>query len=100
MAHELLVGLTVTDDALYQRYRAAMAPLLAAHGGGFRYDFTIAKVLKSSSDHPINRVFAIYFGSLAQKEAFFAHPEYLAIKARFFQGSVAGTTIFGAYDRP
>ena len=100
MAHELLVGLTVTDDALYQQYRAAMAPLLAAHGGGFRYDFTIAKVLRTASDHPINRVFAIYFGSLAQKEAFFAHPEYLAIKQRYFQGSVAGTTIRGAYDRP
>ncbi len=63
----MMVGLTVTDDALYQQYREAMAPLLAAHGGGFRYDFTIAKVLKSASEHPINRVFAIGFGSKAQK---------------------------------
>jgi len=99
MTHELMVGLTVTDDATYQQYRLAMAPLLAAHGGGFRYDFTIAKVLQSASDHPINRVFAIYFGSVAQKDAFFAHPDYLAIRARFFQPAVTGTTVFGAYDR-
>ena len=99
MVHELMVGLTVIDEATYQQYREAMAPLLAAHGGGFRYDFTIAKVLRSASDHPINRVFAIYFGSKAQKDAFFANAEYLEIKARFFERSVQGTTIFGAYDR-
>jgi uncharacterized protein (DUF1330 family) len=99
MAHELMVGLTVTDDAKYQQYRDAMAPLLAAHGGGFRYDFTIAKVLKSASDHPINRVFAIYFGSKAQMDAFFSNADYLAIKSKFFQQSVAGTTIFGAFER-
>jgi uncharacterized protein (DUF1330 family) len=99
MTYETMVGLTVTDDALYQQYREAMAPLLAAHGGGFRYDFTIAKVLKSASEHPINRVFAISFGSKAQMDAFFAHPDYQAIKARFFQRSVAGTTIFGGYER-
>lgn len=94
-----MVGLTVTDDARYQQYREAMAPLLAAHGGGFRYDFTIQSVLKSASEHPINRVFAIYSGSKAQMEAFFAHPDYQAVKARFFQRAVAGTTIFGAYER-
>lgn len=99
MTYEMMVGLTVTDDALYQQYREAMAPLLAAHGGGFRYDFTIGKVLKSASEHPINRVFAIYFGSRAQMDTFFAHPDYQAIKARFFQRSVAGTTIFGGYER-
>lgn len=99
MTHEMMVGLTVTDDDVYQQYRAAMLPLLTAHGGGFRYDFTIGKVLKSASEHPINRVFAIYFGSAAQKDAFFAHPDYQTIKARFFARSVAGTTIFGAYDR-
>ena len=99
MVHEMMVGLTVTDDAVYQQYRAAMAPLLAAHGGGFRHDFTIATVLKSASDHAINRVFAIHFTSKERKDAFFAHPEYVAIKARFFAHAVSGTTVFGASDR-
>lgn len=99
MTHEMMVGLTVTDDDLYQQYRTAIAPLLAAHGGGFRYDFTVAKVLKSASHHSINRIFAIYFGSKEQMDRFFAHPDYLATKAEFFARSVTGTTIFGAYDR-
>ncbi len=99
MVYEMMVGLTVTDDAVYQEYRDAMAPLLAAHGGGFRFDFTIAKVLKSASDHPINRVFAIYFASQERKDAFFGNADYQAIKARFFTRAVAGTTIFGGYER-
>lgn len=99
MTHEMMVGLHVTDDDLYQQYRTAMAPLLARHGGGFRYDFTVAKVLRSASEHPINRVFAIYFGSKAQMDQFFANPDYLRIKAEFFARSVAGTTIFGGYER-
>jgi len=98
MAHELLVGLTVTDDDSYAQYRAAMTPLLTAHGGGFRYDFTISKVLKSASAHPINRLFAIYFESKAQKDAFYSNPDYLAIKARYFERAVAGRTIIAAYD--
>jgi uncharacterized protein (DUF1330 family) len=99
MPHEVMVGLHVTDEPTYQRYRDAMAPLLAAHGGGFRYDFKIAEVLRSASEHPINRVFAIYFESKARMESFFANPEYVAIRARYFAPSVAGTTILGGYDR-
>jgi uncharacterized protein (DUF1330 family) len=98
MPHELLVALDVTDEHSYAQYRAEMAPLLAAHGGGFRFDFTIAKVLASAAEHPINRVFAISFASKARKEAFFANPEYLAIRARLFERAVAGTTVIGAYD--
>ena len=99
MAHELVVGLHVVEDDVYAQYRAAIAPLLGTHGGGFRYDFVVAETLKSASAHPINRVFAIYFESRARKEAFFAHPEYVAIKQRFFLRSVSGTTIFGEYER-
>ncbi len=32
-------------------------------------------------------------------DAFFANPDYLAIKAKLFARSVAGTTIFGGYER-
>jgi uncharacterized protein (DUF1330 family) len=99
MTHELVVGLTVTDEDLYAQYRNAMAPLLAAHGGGFRYDFRIAERSTSASDHAINRVFTIHFADRERMEAFFAHPDYRAIKSRFFERAVGGTTILGAYDR-
>lgn len=99
MTLELLVGLTVKDDETYAEYRRAMAPLLAEHGGGFRVDFAVSRVFKSESDHPINRVFVIFFADGPSKERFFAHPTYKEIKARFFERSVAGTTIISEYER-
>lgn len=99
MTHEVMVGLTVIDEAGYQRYRDAMTPILQTYGGGFRYDFRIGEVLKSASEHPINRVFAIYFADRTRMEAFFADPAYVAVKAEHFESAVAGTTIFGGYDR-
>ncbi len=99
MAFEMIVGLTVSDDAAYQSYRDAMTPLLNAEGGGFRYDFVVSKVLKSAAPHVINRVFAIYFKDAASKDAFFAKPEYKAIRARHFEHSVTGTTVIAEYVR-
>ncbi len=99
MPYEMMVGLTVRDPEQYAAYRAAMTPLLERRGGGFRHDFEIARVLRSDAAHPINRVFAIYFADEAAMRALFADPDYLAIKARLFDGAVGGTTILGQYER-
>lgn len=99
MVHEILVALMVTDGAKYEVYRAAMAPILTEYGGGFRYDFDVATVRKSASDHPINRVFTIYFRDGAAKDAFFADPRYREVRAKFFEPSVSGATVVGAWDR-
>jgi uncharacterized protein (DUF1330 family) len=61
MAIETLVGLYVTDDDLYQKYREGMLPILQTYGGGFGYDFKVSEVLKSEVEEPINRVFTIFF---------------------------------------
>ncbi len=58
---ERLMGLDVADNDGYQAYREAMSPLLERIGGGFRYDFTIAKTLRNSAGHEINRVFITTF---------------------------------------
>lgn len=99
MAHELVVALEVVDDAAYDRYRAAMRPILAEYGGGFRYDFRVAEVLASEAGAAINRVFTIHFDDRAASERFFADPRYRAVKSEHFEGAVAATTILGAYDR-
>ena len=39
--YELLIGLHVTDNDMYQQSREGMMPILFKMGGGFRYDFTI-----------------------------------------------------------
>ncbi len=99
MAYEMLVAMWIENDEAYQNYRNAMAPILTGYGGGFGYDFRIAEVLKSQSDHPINRVFTIYFKDEAAKEDFFTNPDYLEIKKRYFEGVVKGTTIIATYRR-
>ena len=99
MSYEMMVGLQVKDDAVYADYRAAMKPLLEKAEGGFRYDFKVSEVLKNEEERPINRVFAIYFGSKEQSDGFFSDPEYLKIKQQFFEASVEATTIISAYER-
>lgn len=74
--YEMMVGLKVINDEVYQNYREAMKPILETFGGGFRYDFKIAETLKSETDDPINRVFAIYFSSEEMMEKFFSHEDY------------------------
>ncbi len=99
MAIEMLVGLNVLDDAAYESYRDEMTPILESYGGGFGYDFKIAEVLKSPTDTPINRVFTISFPDEDSMNSFFANDEYLEVKQRHFERSVADTIIIATYER-
>ncbi len=99
MSFEMLVGLQVSDDQTYSQYREAMTPILKRFGGGFRFDFKIAEVLKNETDNPINRVFIIYFADKLNKDSFFSDPEYKKVKERFFEKSVKATTIIAEYAR-
>jgi len=96
--HEILVGLHVTDDASYARYRAAMTPMLEAVGGYFRYDFTIARMLKGSASPPINRLFVISFPDEETKVAFFGEPAYLAARAEHFEGAVELVEVIATFE--
>ena len=98
MAHEMLVGMQITDDAQYARYREAITPILRRFGGGFRYDVKVAELVHTSTEAPINRVFTIHFADVASKDAFFADPAYQQAKAAYFEGAVAATTILAEYS--
>jgi len=93
MPFQRVVGLSVVDQEKYAQYRAEMTPLLEAAGGGFRYDFTVDRNLKSEAGHEINRLFVIQFPDRATLERFFANPQYLEIRGRLFNPAVKGTTI-------
>lgn len=99
MAFDYLVGLNVTDEAEYVRYRAGMTPLLQALGGDFRYDFRVAETLRSEADHPINRVFVIGFPSREVAERFFTDERYLEIRKAHFERAVQGATRIIAHQR-
>lgn len=95
---EMLVGLNVTNDAEYAKYREGMIPILDSIGGGFGYDFKIDKVLKSATENKINRVFTIYFPSEEKMNSFFTNKEYLKVKETHFSNSVESTTIISTYS--
>jgi len=98
MPFENLVGLHVTDENGYQKYREGMLPLLTSLGGYFRYDFAVSKVLKGEAEHPINRLFVIVFPDRESRERLFADPAYLRIRENFFAPSVAGITMLAEYE--
>ena len=98
MSYEILVGLNVLDDIKYEDYRAAMKPILSTYGGHFVYDFKVSEVLISPDKGDINRVFTLNFSSKSKMEGFFADPDYLAVKEKYFVGSVASANILSSYD--
>jgi uncharacterized protein (DUF1330 family) len=96
---EMLVGLQVTDDSNYAKYREGMTPILKSVGGGFGYDLKVSEVLKNESDNDINRVFTIHFPDEDIMNSFFSNNEYLAIKKEFFKPSVSAMTLMATYQR-
>ena len=93
MSFEMTVGLVVVNPKLYSLYRNEMMPLLEEAGGRFRYDFEVARVLRSESDAEINRAFVLQFPNQARKERFFADARYLEIRSRLFEPAVTAIVL-------
>lgn len=93
------MGLWVSDDEAYGRYREGMTPILERFGGRFRYDFTVAEVLKNEGGKPINRVFVMTFPDRASSEAFFADPAYSVVRRAHFEGAVTAVTALAAFEQ-
>jgi uncharacterized protein (DUF1330 family) len=97
MAYEMTVGLLVHDREKYSQYRAEIAPLLEAAGAGFRYDFEVARTLRSEAGTDINRLFVLAFPDRSSKERFFVDSRYAEIRARLFAKAVEATTVIAEY---
>ncbi|MDQ1297693.1 MAG: hypothetical protein QG558_231 [Campylobacterota bacterium] len=97
MRVERLVGLYVTDEEMYKKYREGMLPILEAFGGGFSYDFKVSEVLKSEVKEKINRVFILYFTNEESMNLFFSDKNYMDIKQKYFVPSVSDVTKIAEY---
>jgi len=96
---ELLVGLHITDDESYDKYRDGTTQLLKEHGGYFRYDYTITEMLQGGAEHPHNRVFVLSFPDESTKNRFFANETYQEVRARYFDPAVQSVTQIAAFTR-
>lgn len=99
MTYERIMGIEVTDNDEYQRYREGMMPILKSYGGSFGFDFKVAEVLLSKSPEVINRVFTIEFPSKERMDEFFSDPKYIAVKDRYFVTSVKSKTIISLHEK-
>jgi uncharacterized protein (DUF1330 family) len=99
LPYERCVGLEITDPALYQQYREAMAPILENYGGYFRYDFQVAETLRAETPAPINRIFILAFKDKASHDAFYKDPAYLKVREAFFNPAVKSITLLTSYER-
>lgn len=97
---EMIIGMRVTDEASYQRYRDHMTPLLESMGAWFRYDMRISELLKGQADEPFNRLFIMSFPDKGTQERFFGDERYLAIRREYFQGAVSSFCQIAHYDWP
>jgi uncharacterized protein (DUF1330 family) len=99
MSFERIMGIEVTNDEMYQKYRESMTPILHSFGGSFGFDFKINEVLKSKTSDVINRVFTLDFPSKEIMEEFFINPAYLAVKDKYFLNSVKSVTIISMHEK-
>jgi len=82
-----LLEMTVHDDATYQQYREAVAPIIAAHGGRYlvragaeRFDADpSAQTVSPEGDWRPDRIIVLKFPSRAALDGFVASPEYRAV---------------------
>ena len=61
-------------------------------------DITIAKTLRNSAGHEINRVFIIYFPNRQARDRFFDDEAYREIRGRLFEPSVRDVTTIGEWE--
>jgi len=94
---EILVGLHVTDDETYDKYRAGMTPILNEHGGYFRYDFRVSQMLQGDSQDPLNRVFVISFPDEITKDQFFGNESYKRVREKYFDRAVKSNCILASF---
>ena len=92
-----MIGLWVRDQAGYAEYRANMTPILHRYGGEFGTDLEVSRVLKPAGEE-LNRIFTIGFPSRAVRDAFFADPAYLAVRAQHFEPAVSRVTRLGEWE--
>ncbi len=97
--YERIMGIQVSNDDEYKKYRDGMTPILLSFGGSFGYDFKIQEVLISKTKEKINRVFTIEFPSKEIMENFFTDTEYLIIQKKYFNNSVSSKTTISMHEK-
>ncbi|WP_368417339.1 DUF1330 domain-containing protein [Falsiroseomonas sp.] len=75
----IIVNIEVTDPAGFERYRAAVPPVIASHGGRYLVRGGDLHVMEGALDW--KRLVVLEFPSLAAARAFYASADYAPLLA-------------------
>ena len=75
----VIANIDVTDPVGFERYRAAVPPVIAAHGG--RYLVRGGELHALEGALPLKRLVILEFPSLEAARRFYASPEYQPLLA-------------------
>jgi len=75
----MIANIEVTDPAGFERYREAVPPVIAAHGG--RYLVRGGAVHTKEGNPDVKRLVILEFPTIAAAEAFYAAPDYAPLLA-------------------
>lgn len=79
MAAYLIADLEITDDRGFEEYRRRVPAVIAAHGGRYLVRGGATDVLEGTLTP--HRTVIVEFPSMASLRAFYASPEYRALRA-------------------
>ncbi|WP_237215120.1 DUF1330 domain-containing protein [Falsiroseomonas oryziterrae] len=75
----LIANIEVTDPEGFERYRAAVPPVIAAHGGRYLVRGGAQTALEGAL--ALKRLVILEFPSMAAAQAFYASPDYAPLLA-------------------
>jgi uncharacterized protein (DUF1330 family) len=79
MAAYLIADLEITDDRGFEEYRRRVPAVIASHGGRYLVRGGATEVLEGTFTP--HRTVIVEFPSMASLRAFYASPEYRALRA-------------------
>jgi uncharacterized protein (DUF1330 family) len=92
----IIANIEVRDPIAFERYRAAVAPVIAAQGG--RYLIRGGKVTHKEGEMPIKRLVMLEFPSPEAAERFYHGEEYRALLELRTASTVSQVLLVEGYD--
>jgi uncharacterized protein (DUF1330 family) len=98
MTAYLIANIEVTDAEAFERYRAAVPPVIAAHGG--RYIVRGGEKHALEGDMALRRLVILEFPSLAAARAFYDSPDYAPLLALRLASTRSQVVLVEGYAPP
>jgi uncharacterized protein (DUF1330 family) len=92
----LIANIKVTDPEAFERYRAAVPPVIAAHGG--RYLVRGGALERLEDADGFNRVVVLEFPSLEAARTFYHSADYAPLSKLRAESTVSQVVLVEGYD--